>query len=129
MQAHLMQLNMKWIAVSNPGQALYQWSVCICSCQRNPVVSPRNFFSIFSHLQTTSYWAIFIGNSWAVDRRCFLLNPLFTQKEKLNLKTYSSTLLDIYIYIYIYIYIQNLSREKTKKHLKTRKCNKPKIYT
>ena len=29
----------------------------------------------------------------------FFSKPLFTQKEKLKLKTYSSTLLDVYIYI------------------------------
>ena len=25
------------------------------------------FFSVFSHLRTTSYWVVFIGDSWAVD--------------------------------------------------------------
>ena len=32
-------------------------------------------------------------------RLLFFSKPLFTEKEKLNLKTYNSTLLDIYIYI------------------------------
>ena len=56
MQVHLMKLNMKWTAVLNPGQTQvcwYQWSACMRSYQRTPVSSPRNFFSIFSHLWTT----------------------------------------------------------------------------
>ena len=46
--------------------------------------------------------------------------PLFTGKEKLNLKTYNSTLLDIY----------GISvGEKLKTHQKKRKYNNPRIYT
>ena len=48
----------------------------------------------------------------------FFSKPLFTQKEKLNLKTYNSTLLDIY----------RISVGEKLKNIK-RKYNNPKIYT
>ena len=34
--------------------------------------------------------------TWTYSWSFFFSKPLFTQKEKLNLKTYNSTLLDIY---------------------------------
>ena len=48
----------------------------------------------------------------------FFSKSLFTQKEKLNLKTYNSTLLDIY----------RISVGEKLKNIK-RKYNNPKIYT
>ena len=60
MQAHLIQLNMKWTAVLNPGQTLVDVS-------HQPVYAFTKELQfrhpeMFSHLQTTLYWAVFNDN-------------------------------------------------------------------
>ena len=62
------------------------------------------YFPIFRQLHIEQSLLVIHGQLIEAES---LLNPLFTQKEKLNLKTYSSTLLDIYIYIYIYIHTES----------------------
>ena len=66
-----------------------------------------------------------ISKNYSLSRRIhrrssedvFFSKPLFTQKENLNLKTYNSTLLDIYRI--------SVGEKLKKKHQKKRKYNNP----
>ena len=57
MQTHLMHLNMKWTRVLNSGQTAVDVSnQPVYALTKEPqLIHPEIFFSVFYHLQTTSY--------------------------------------------------------------------------
>ena len=92
----------------------YSLKLVFLKCwQQKQLFSGTAIFKEYLSLAATVYYLSDLNqNLWCL-RIFFFSKPLFTQKEKLNLKRYNSTLLDIYIYrISVGEKLKNIKRQE-----------------